>query len=57
MTDDARRPASDKPPVIALSLPAETIAAIDKWGGYRVSRSEAIRTLIELGLASKRKRT
>jgi len=38
-------------------VPAETIAEINKWGGDRASRSEAIRTLIEIGLASKRKRT
>ena len=52
-----RRPTTAKDPVIALRVPAATIAAIDKWGGDRVSRSEAIRTLIEIGLASKRKRT
>ena len=51
------RPTTAKDPVIALRVPAATIAAIDKWGGDRVSRSEAIRTLIEIGLASKRKRT
>jgi hypothetical protein len=50
-------PAIGKDPIIALRVPAETIAQIDKWGGKRVSRSEAIRTLIEIGLASKRKRT
>jgi hypothetical protein len=48
------RPTTEKDPVIALRVPAETIAAIDKWGGDRVSRSEAIH---EIGLASKRKRT
>ena len=42
------RPATGKDPLIALRVPAETIAAIDKWGGNRVSRSEAIRTLIEI---------
>jgi hypothetical protein len=51
------RPATAKDPLIALRVPAETIAEIDKWGGDRVWRSEAIRTLIEIGLASKRKRT
>jgi hypothetical protein len=50
------RPATGKDPLIALRVPAETIRAIDKWGGEGVSRSEAIRTLIEIGLASKRKR-
>jgi len=50
------RPATGKDPLIALRVPAGTIHAIDKWGGERVSRSEAIRTLIEIGLASKRKR-
>jgi hypothetical protein len=52
-----RPAATAKDPLIALRVPAETIAEIDKWGGDRVSRSEAIRTLIEIGLASKRKRT
>ena len=51
------RPATAKDPLIALRVPAETIAEINKWGGDRASRSEAIRTLIEIGLASKRKRT
>jgi len=50
------RPATGRDPLIALRVPAETIRAIDKWGGAGVSRSEAIRTLIEIGLASKRKR-
>jgi hypothetical protein len=49
------RPATGKDPLIALRVPEETICAIDQWGGARVSRSEAIRTLIEIGLASKRK--
>jgi hypothetical protein len=43
------RPAAAKDPLIALRVPAEAIAEIDKWGGDRVSRSEAIRTLIEIG--------
>ena len=51
------RPATAKNPLIALRVLAKAIAEIDKWGGDRVSRSEAIRTLIEIGLASKRKRT
>jgi hypothetical protein len=50
------RPATGRDPLIALRVPAETIAEIEKWGGDRLSRSEAIRTLIEIGLASKRKR-
>jgi hypothetical protein len=50
------RPATGRDPLIALRVPAETIAEIDKWGGGRLSRSEAIRTLIEIGLSSKRKR-
>jgi hypothetical protein len=49
-------PATGKDPIIALRVPADTIRAIDKWGGEGVSRSEPIRTLIEIGLASKRKR-
>ena len=50
------RPARGKDPIIALRVPAQTIRAIDKWGGEHASRSEAIRTLIEIGLVSKRKR-
>jgi hypothetical protein len=38
-------PATAKDPLIALRVPAATIAEIDKWGGDRVSRSEAIRRL------------
>jgi len=52
----AGRPATGRDPIIAWRVTAEAVHPIDKWGGERVSRSEAIRTLIEIGLASKRKR-
>jgi hypothetical protein len=46
------RPATAKNPLIALRVLAKAIAEIDKWGGDRVSRSEAIRTLIEINITS-----
>jgi Arc/MetJ-type ribon-helix-helix transcriptional regulator len=52
------RPATGKDPLIALRLPPETIEAIGNWSTRNeiASRSEAIRRLIQLGLASKRAR-
>ena len=48
------RPATGRDPVSAIRLPLELTASIDKWAErYAVgSRSEAIRRLIEFGLAS-----
>jgi len=46
------RPATAKNLLIALRVLAKAIAEIDKWGGDRVSRSEAIRTLIEINITS-----
>jgi Arc/MetJ-type ribon-helix-helix transcriptional regulator len=50
------RPATGQDPVSAIRLPVELTAAIDKWaaGNEVASRSEAIRRLVELGLAGSR---
>ena len=46
------RPATGRDPVMAIRLPNELREAIDKWAARRdLSRSEAIRLLIEVGLA------
>jgi Ribbon-helix-helix protein, copG family len=43
-------------PISAVQLSADITAAIDAWAGdHQVSRSEAIRRLIELGLKVKSK--
>lgn len=45
------RPATGRDPVMAMRLPNELRAAIDRWATEKgMSRSEAIRTLIEQGL-------
>jgi predicted DNA-binding protein len=45
------RPATGRDPVIALRLPKETIAALDRWAsGEGLTRSAAARQLIERGL-------
>jgi Arc/MetJ-type ribon-helix-helix transcriptional regulator len=50
------RPTADRNPVCAVRLPGELTAAIDRWAVREKvgSRSEAIRHLVELGLASAR---
>src|SRR3979411_2035746 len=47
------RPATGQDPVSAIRLPIDLTAAIDKWGEKNdaPSRSEAIRRLVQLGLA------
>ena len=47
------RPATGRDPVVAVRLPASTIAGVDQWAEREEigSRSEAIRRLIERGLA------
>jgi hypothetical protein len=46
------RPATGITPLVSFRPPAELVQAIDKWGAAQgVSRSEAMRQLIELGLA------
>jgi Arc/MetJ-type ribon-helix-helix transcriptional regulator len=50
------RPATGQDPVSAIRLPAKLTAAIQRWAARNgaASRSEAIRRLVELGLASVR---
>lgn|SRR5438270_7307567 len=50
------RPATGQDPVSAIRLSPKLTASIDKWAGRNgaASRSEAIRRLVELGLASVR---
>jgi len=47
------RPATGRDPVSAIRLPVELTTAIDKWAARHeaTSRSDAIRRLVELGLA------
>ena len=49
------RPATGRDPVSAVRLPTELTTAVDKWGeAHEVTRSEAIRRLVELGLKAKK---
>jgi hypothetical protein len=51
------RPATGRDPVSAVRLPAELTANIDAWAeDHEVSRSEAIRRLVEIGLKARRER-
>jgi hypothetical protein len=50
------RPATGVDPFVGVRLPAETLDAIDTWAskvGDELTRSEAIRRLIDLGLKAK----
>jgi hypothetical protein len=48
------RPATGKDPQVVLRMGAEQIASVDAWGKANdVTRSEAIRRLVELGLKAK----
>ncbi len=50
------RPATGRDPVSAVRLPVELTANVDAWAESReISRSEAIRRLVELGLTVKTK--
>jgi hypothetical protein len=45
------RPATGKDPQVAARIPVEVIAVLDGWAAeHGVSRSEAVRRLIERGL-------
>ena len=50
------RPATGKDPLVATRMPPALIKSIDAWAATRAdgSRSEAIRRLVELGLAGSR---
>jgi hypothetical protein len=51
------RPATGKDPLLTVRAPEELIAAIDAWAAKEgLARSEAVRQLIEAGLAKKAKR-
>jgi hypothetical protein len=50
------RPATGKDPLLTTRAPRETIEAIEAWAAKNgVTRSEAIRRLVELGLKAKGK--
>ena len=53
------RPATGKSPAVVVRFPPALIATIDTWAGKAgdvVTRSEAIRRLVELGLKRRRRR-
>jgi metal-responsive CopG/Arc/MetJ family transcriptional regulator len=48
------RPATGRDPHISARLPEPLIAAVEKWADqHEISRSEAFRQLVELGLKAK----
>jgi len=54
---ERRRPATDRQPFVGVRLPRSLISEIEKWAaaqGASISRSEAIRRLVELALAGLR---
>jgi hypothetical protein len=47
------RPATGRDPAASARLPEDVLAKVDKWAAAnKTSRSEAIRQLVEIGLAS-----
>jgi hypothetical protein len=50
------RPATGHDPAVAVRLPKQVLAAVDNWAKKQTitSRSDAIRRLIEMGLAAGR---
>lgn len=53
-----RRPATGQDPMVGARFPIELIAAIDSWAAKSdatMTRAEAIRRLVELGLKAKRR--
>jgi hypothetical protein len=49
------KPLIQSEPVSAVRLPADLTAEIDDWANHHeISRSEAIRRLVELGLKAKK---
>lgn len=51
-----RPPSGGRDPIVPTRFPPEQIAAIDAWAtGADITRSEAIRRLVELGLRAKGK--
>jgi metal-responsive CopG/Arc/MetJ family transcriptional regulator len=52
------RPATGKAPLVALRMPPRLIEQIDMWAEYqKTGRSDAIRRLVELGLATATRRS
>lgn len=50
------RPATGRDPLLTGRVPAEMIAAVEEWAErHKVSRSEAVRRLIQLGLEPEQK--
>ena len=50
------RPATGKDPMIGARLPPELVTAVDQWSVTEgVTRSEAIRRLVEIGVKAKGK--
>jgi hypothetical protein len=48
------RPAIGKDPLVSARMPAELIARVERWAeANETSRSEAVRKLVEIGLAKK----
>jgi len=51
----AGRPATGNDPVVSHRMPAALIREVEAWAdGRRISRSDAVRLLIELGLSKSR---
>jgi hypothetical protein len=49
------RPATGKDPLFAVRMPVELMASVEAWAKRdELTRSEAIRRLIELGLKARR---
>jgi hypothetical protein len=49
------RPATGKDPLISARVPAAIVTSIEAWGAMKgVTRSEAIRRLVELGLKARK---
>lgn len=49
------RPATGKDPHMAARMPAELIAEVEAWAAsHDISRSDAFRRLVELGLKAKK---
>jgi hypothetical protein len=48
------RPATGRDPMVSSRIPAAAVAAVDEWATHNeTTRSDAIRRLVELGLAVK----
>jgi hypothetical protein len=51
------RPATGQDPFLTARVPQAMIGAIEAWAGANeISRSEAVRRLLEIGLAAKKRK-